>query len=62
MKISVLEALRRSVRALYAKTPTGLSVSEGKLFLSHNGQLLGEGVELEKLNVVNSDIEPTDMD
>ena len=45
MGISILEALRRSVRSLYVKIPTELSVSGNKLFLSHNGTLLDEGIE-----------------
>lgn len=40
-----MEALRRSVRSLYVKIPTELSVSGNKLFLSHNGTLLDEGIE-----------------
>lgn len=45
MGVSIMEALRRAVRAIYVKMPTELSVSGNKLFLSHNGTLLDEGIE-----------------
>lgn len=45
MGISILEALRRTARSLYVKIPTELSVSGNKLFLSHNGTPLDEGIE-----------------
>ena len=45
MGVSIMEALRRSVRSLYVKIPTELSVSGNKLFLSHNGTPIDEGIE-----------------
>lgn len=45
MGVSIMEALRRAVRSIYVKIPTELSVSGNKLFLSHNGTLLDEGIE-----------------
>ena len=45
MGVSIMEALRRAVRSIYVKIPTELSVSGNRLFLSHNGTLLDEGIE-----------------
>ena len=45
MGISIMEALRKVARAIYVKIPTELSVSDNKIFLSHNGTLLDDGIE-----------------
>ena len=45
MGISIMDAFRTVVRSIYRRMPTELSVSGNKLFLSHNGTLLDEGVE-----------------
>lgn len=45
MGVSILEALRKTVRSIASRIPNGLSVIDNKLYLSRDEVLLSDGIE-----------------